>query len=56
VSKENQSIIWIITMGFFDWLKARLPSDSPPQSHKKRRRDDDEEEEEIEELIAIDII
>ena len=43
-------------MGFFDWLKARFPSDSPPQSDKKQRRDDDEEEEEIEELIAIDII
>ena len=42
-------------MGFFDWVKALLPSDSPPQSNKKRRRDD-EEEEEIEELIAIDII
>jgi hypothetical protein len=42
-------------MGFFDWLKARLPSDSPPQPNKKRRRDE-EEEEEIEELIAIDII
>jgi hypothetical protein len=56
VSEEIQVSFGIITMGFFDWLKARLPSDSPPQSNKKRRRDDDEEEEEIEELIAIDII
>jgi len=39
-----------------DWLKALLPSDSPPQSNKKRRMDDDEEEEEIEDLIAINII
>lgn len=39
-------------MGFLDWLKAWLPSASPPQSHNKRRRDDDDEEEEIEGLIA----
>lgn len=43
-------------MGFFDWLKALLTSDSPLQPNKKQRRDEEEEEEEIEELIAIDII
>lgn len=56
MSKESQVSFGIITMRFMDWLKALLPSDSPPQSNKKRRMDDDEEEEEIEDLIAINII
>lgn len=43
-------------MGFLNWLKALITSDTSLQSEKKRRKESDEEEKEIEELIAIDII